>query len=85
MGDQVTFIGLPSRSDDIQSMVDFVESTDVGGFDHLIDADGAIWTELNVRDQPAFAFIDDNGAVDVNVGALGVEELTSRAEALIAS
>ncbi len=66
-------------------MVDFVEETGVGEFDHLIDADGVIWEELGVFDQPAFAFVNDNGEVDVNVGALGEEELTSRLEALIAS
>ncbi len=85
LGDQVTFLGLPSRSEDVQSMVDFVDETGVGGFEHLIDADGLIWEELGVTDQPAFAFVNDDGTVDVHVGALGGEELTSRLEALIAS
>ena len=64
-------------------MVDFVDETGVGNFDHLIDADGVIWQELGIFDQPAFAFINDDGAVDVNVGALGEEELTNRLQALI--
>ncbi len=66
-------------------MVDFVDDTGVGGFDHLIDADGLIWEELEVFDQPAFAFVNDDGAVEVHVGALGEEELTARLEGLIAS
>ncbi len=66
-------------------MADFVDETGVGAFDHLIDAEGTIWSELSVSDQPAFAFINDDGTVEVNVGALGEEELTNRLEALIAS
>lgn len=66
-------------------MVAFVEDTGVGGFEHLIDADGLVWQELGVFDQPAFAFINDDGTVEVNVGALGEEELTNRLQALIAS
>ncbi len=66
-------------------MVDFVEETGVGNFEHFIDADGAIWEALSVTDQPAFAFVNDNGEIDVNVGALGEEELTNRIEALLAS
>ncbi len=66
-------------------MIDFVEETNVGAFDHWIDIDGAIWSELNVFDQPAFAFINDDGTVEVNVGALGEEGLAERLEALINS
>ncbi len=66
-------------------MVDFVDETGVGAFDHWIDTDGAIWAELGVFDQPAFAFINDDGTVEVNVGALGEEGLTERLQALIDS
>lgn len=66
-------------------MADFIDETGVTEFDHLIDREGAIWSALNVFDQPAFAFVNDDGTVEVNVGALGEEELTARLEALIAS
>ena len=66
-------------------MVDFVDETGVGGFEHLIDADGIIWSELGVFDQPAFAFVDDDGSVEVFVGALGEDGLTERLQALIDS
>ena len=66
-------------------MVAFVEDTGVGAFEHLIDANSVVWQELGIFDQPAFAFINDDGQVDVTVGALGEEELTNRIEALIAS
>ena len=64
-------------------MVDFVEDNLVGDFEHLIDIDGAIWQELDVFDQPAFAFVNDNGEVEVNVGSFEQEELTERVQALI--
>lgn len=64
-------------------MVNFVEETGVGGFEHLIDLDSEIWLELEVIDQPAFAFVNDDGSIEVNIGALGEEELTARAQALL--
>ena len=66
-------------------MVDFVDETGVGAFEHLIDADGLIWQELGIFDQPAFAFVNDNGEVEPHVGALGEEELTRRIEELLAT
>lgn len=85
LGDQVTFLGMPSRSDDIASMQDFVDDNAVGSFDHLIDIDGVIWTELNIFDQPAFAFVNDDGTVEVNVGSFEESELAERVQALIDS
>ena len=85
LGEDVVFLGLPSRSNDIQSMADFIDETGVTEFEHLLDLEGVIWSELGVFDQPAFAFVNDDGTVEVNVGALGEVELTARLEALIAS
>ena len=61
----------------------FVEDNLVGEFDHLIDIDGVIWSELGIFDQPAFAFVNDNGEVEVNVGSFEQEELAERVQALI--
>ena len=61
----------------------FVEDNLVGEFDHLIDIDGVIWSELDIFDQPAFAFVNDNGEVEVNVGSFEQEELAARVQALI--
>ena len=85
LGDEVTFIGLPSRSNDIASMASFVEDNAVGNFEHLIDIEGVIWSELNIFDQPAFAFVNDDGSVDVNVGSFDQVELAARVQALIDS
>ena len=81
----MTFLGLPSRSDDIASMEAFVADNNVEAFDHLIDLNGEIWTALGIFDQPAFAFVNDNGEVEVNVGSFEPEELLARAQALIDS
>ena len=64
-------------------MESFVEDNAVGDFEHLIDIDGVIWSELEIFDQPAFAFVNDDGTVDVNVGSFEQEELAARVQALI--
>ena len=66
-------------------MASFVEDNAVGNFEHLIDIEGVIWSELNIFDQPAFAFVNDDGSVDVNVGSFDQVELAARVQALIDS
>ena len=85
LGDQVTFLGLPSRSDDIASMAAFVEDNALGNFEHLIDAEGAIWSELEIVDQPAFAFVNDDVSIDTFIGSFEEEELAARVQTLIDS
>ena len=74
---------MPSRSNDIESMVDFVNDNLVGDFEHLIDNEGVIWSALDIFDQPAFAFVNDDGTVEVNVGSFEEAELAERVQALI--
>ena len=76
---------MPSRSDDISSMEAFVNDNAVGAFDHLIDIDGVIWQEFDIIDQPAFAFVNDDGSVDVNIGSFEESELAERVQGLIDS
>lgn len=45
--------------------------TDVGAFEHLADLDGSLWQRFGVVQQPAYAFIDDTGTVEVVRGELG--------------
>ena len=47
--------------------------------------DVVVWADLDIFDQPAWAFVNDDGAVDVHVGGLEFEELAERIEALLAS
>ena len=66
-------------------MEGFVADNAVGEFEHLIDIDGVIWSELEIFDQPAFAFVNDDGSVDVNIGSFEEAELAERVQALIDS
>ncbi len=81
---QVAFVGVAGRGE-VPAMEDFVVETGTGGFGHVVDEDGSIWTTFEVLQQPAFAFIDDSGQVDVVGGKLGRDELTERVEQLLAS
>ncbi len=66
-------------------MEEFVSETGVEGFDHIADEDSEIWTTFGVTSQPAFVFINDDGATETLISALGVDGLTERIEALAAA
>lgn len=77
----VTFLGVPGRgaTADMQS---FVQDTGTGELQHLVDADGSLWQRFRVVNQPSFAFVGPDGSVELFAGALGGDELRSRASAL---
>jgi thiol-disulfide isomerase/thioredoxin len=77
----VDVIGVAGRGE-VSEMQAFVDDTGTAGLSHVIDADGSIWSAFGVFAQPAFAFVDDTGSVDVFVGALGEKALTERMTAL---
>ncbi len=54
----------------------------VGGFEHIIDTEGVIWSDYGVVSQPSFAFINDDGTVDTRIGAMGLDGITEAVEAL---
>lgn len=69
-GDDVSVIGVPGRGQ-VNAMEQFVDDTGTGALEHVVDDDGSIWTAFGVYGQPAFAFIDDTGQIEVFVGTLG--------------
>ncbi len=83
-GDDIRVIGVASR-DDVDAIRGFVDSYQVQGFEHIIDEGGVIWERYGVFSQPAFAFINDDGTVETNIGAMGLEGLTEAAQALKAT
>lgn len=83
-GSQVNIIGVPGRGE-LDEMVDFVDDTGTGAMTHVADLDGAIWSAFGVYGQPAFAFIDDDGSVEVFIGGLGGDALAERIDQLIAT
>jgi len=65
-------------------MREFVSDYGVGAFPHIVDTDGSLWQRFGVTQQPAYAFIDNSGRIDVVRGELGAAGLTARVNALVA-
>lgn len=80
----MTIIGVAGR-DDASEFNEWVDSRGVTAFDHIADADGSVWAEFGIRTQPAFVFINDDGTFENHNGSLGLDSLTDRVNALIAS
>lgn len=78
---EVEIIGVAGRGE-IPEMEGFVADTGTAGLTHVVDDDGSIWSSYDVFAQPAYAFIDDSGEVEVFVGALGEDALVERMTAL---
>jgi len=78
---KVEIIGVAGRAA-VREMEGFVSDTGTGGLTHVVDDDGSIWSSYKVFAQPAYAFIDDSGTVEVFVGALGKKALIERMTAL---
>ena len=78
--DRVRFVGVAAQ-DQVPAMQQFVDQYGVD-FAHLADTDAAVWRRFGVTYQPAYAFIDSSGRVEVVKQQLGGEELASRVAAL---
>ena len=65
-------------------MAAFIDEFSLGDIPHVADVDGSFWQRFGVISQPSWAFVDRDGAVTVQFGALTRDELTSIVEALAA-
>jgi thiol-disulfide isomerase/thioredoxin len=81
---QVTLIGVPGRGE-LDEMREFVDDTGTGSLTHVADLGGDVWSAFGVYGQPAFAFIDDSGSVEVFIGGLGGDALAERVAELVAT
>jgi len=81
---RVAFVGVAGLSP-VTDMQSFVETYHVGAFPHIADSDGAVWKRFGVIQQPAYAFIDDSGAITVVRRELGEQALTDRVADLSAN
>jgi len=81
-GDRLTVVGVAGRGG-VDDMAAFVADTGTGHITHIVDSDGAIWSAYGVYGQPAFAFIDDDGSVQLFIGSLGEEALVDRVDTLL--
>ncbi|PPK94634.1 thiol-disulfide isomerase/thioredoxin [Kineococcus xinjiangensis] len=81
--DDVAFAGVAGLAP-VADMEGFVEQGGVGAFPHLVDADGSLWQRFGVTAQPAHAFIDDSGEVEIVRGLLGAKQLEEKIAELVA-
>ena len=79
---EVTFVGVAAL-DQESAMQEFIDKYDLGFFTNIADVDGAVWQRFGVTAQPAFAFVNANGAVDVVRGTLGEPALGTRISTLL--
>lgn len=57
----------------------------MNAFPHIADESGDVWRAFDVRSQPSFVFIDDDGTIAGEAGSLSEEGIAERLDALIAS
>ncbi|MDK1475433.1 redoxin domain-containing protein [Streptomyces sp. 549] len=76
-GDDVTFVGVAGkgRTDEMKK---FVGTHDLGDFAHTVDEDGSLWSRFGVTAQPALAFVDKTGKVEVVPGTMSEQALNAR-------
>jgi thiol-disulfide isomerase/thioredoxin len=78
---EVTVVGVAGGGE-AEEMADFVAATGTGGLEHVVDSDGAIWSDFGVVAQPAFAFVGRDGQVEVFNGSLPPDDLRAAARGL---
>jgi len=78
----VRFIGVASR-DDLEPIQEFVSEFEVGAFEHAVDMEADIWSHYGIWTQPAFAFINDAGVVEVFLGPMGLDGLSAMIEKVL--
>jgi thiol-disulfide isomerase/thioredoxin len=77
LGSSVTFVGVAAL-DQVPAMQGFVDKYDLKSFQHIADTDSAVWKRFGVTAQPAYAFIDKTGKVEVVTSQLSEKDLRDR-------
>ncbi len=80
---QAQFLGVAGLSPDVGAMQQFVDDTGTGSLTHLADTDGALYAGFGVASQTTFAFVDDDGTIEIVPGPLSEDEIRSRTQALV--
>jgi thiol-disulfide isomerase/thioredoxin len=73
----VTFVGVAGLGQ-VRAMEGFVDKYSLRGFTQLADTDGTVWAKFDITQQPAFAFIQPDGSIEVVTGQLSEPELIRR-------
>lgn len=79
---RIDLIGVAGSSGSVEAMQGFVDSTGVDGFPHIADTSNDVWSFYEIRTQPRFVFIDDDGSFEV---ASGMGDIRDRIDALLAT
>lgn len=74
---KVTFLGVAAQ-DKVPAMQQFVQKYNLQSFQHIADEDSAVWKRFGVTAQPAYAFIDASGKVDIVTSQLSEQDLKQR-------
>lgn len=82
---QATFYGVAGLSPDVAAMQGFVADTGTGDLTHIADTDGSVYSGFGITSQTTFAFVDDNGEIEVVPGPLTPDEIRERTQALVQS
>ncbi|MFJ8962563.1 redoxin domain-containing protein [Lentzea sp. NPDC102401] len=77
LGGKVTFLGVAAL-DQVPAMQQFVQRFGLQSFQHVADVDSAVWKRFGVTAQPAYAFIDASGQVEVVTSQLSEDDLRQR-------
>lgn len=77
LGSSVTFLGVAAL-DQVPAMQGFVDRYDLKSFQHLADTESAVWKRFGVTAQPAYAFVDKDGTVEVVTSQLSEKDLRDR-------
>jgi thiol-disulfide isomerase/thioredoxin len=80
-----TFYGVAGLSPDVGAMQGFVADTGTGDLTHIADTDGTVYTGFGVSSQTTFAFVNDDGTIEIVRGPLSPDEVRTRTQALIDS
>lgn len=75
-------IGIAGR-DDLDAVLNFIDVREVGAFPHIVDESGDIWSEFDVRSQPSFVFVNDDGSVSDPTRSLTQSEIEERLDELV--
>ncbi|MBT2390729.1 redoxin domain-containing protein [Streptomyces sp. ISL-1] len=75
--DKAVFVGVAGLGQ-TPDMRAFVKDYKVTAFEHVADLDGTVWKRFGVTQQPAYAFVDDSGKVEVIRGELGEKALADK-------
>jgi len=82
---EATFYGVAGLSPDVAAMQGFVNDTGTQSLTHIADTDGTIYTGFGVSSQTTFAFVNDDGTIEIVRGPLSPDEVRSKTQALIDS